>query len=205
MGSDRLIERAKNLIGQMYAVITAASFALLVTLDKAEVTFRATTVYELLFHLALFCYLWIEWLWSEEYLNDAKDLSFIICFSKIIVHGLQLWCFCFCFIFCIRGKDINGSIDLSSFNTFGFWFLTYLFLVIFWGILNRKPDRHQPWFNFANICAFILFLTFWTLDFFAKLDMCTFLKKFIFVYIAVSIVFRVGYSTLLDFSDRKVP
>jgi hypothetical protein len=169
----------------MYAVILAAAFALLVSIDKPEVVFHAPDRKTLACHLAFFVFLWMEWIWTEHYFQPGNAGGHFRVVLNTFVHAAQLWCISFCFIFFIRGKP---SVDTWH-NAFPVWFALYLFCVIFWGILNPKPLFEQL-FTLLNAYAFLLFVAIWLLDLHFKLNLEVELRRGILGYMLLCLVVR---------------
>jgi hypothetical protein len=180
-------ERIRHVVSEMYAVILAAAFVVLITIDKDPILFYAKTWQTLWLHLLPFAFLWIEWFWTEHFFMPGDSTSQGKLLLNTFVHIAQLWCICFCCVFFIRGD----SFSQLPYNEFQFWFASYLFCVIFWGYLNRKPVEAA--FNLINVYIFSLFVVIWRLNEQFKLQFDNQLRNAIIGYMVFCILFRVVF------------
>jgi len=187
--ASRLPEKAKSVVSEMYAVILAAAFAVLVSSDQNKVVFVPSDWKHLGLCLALFIFWWIEWLWHEHWFEPDDNSSTFRFAINLGVQVVSLWCLCFTFLFFVRGDDITNLKTMAWHNSFGFWFSMYLLSVIPWGILNRKPIG-QNLYTVLNICAAALFISVWLIDGWFEQKNQMALKVGIVCYVAVCMALR---------------
>lgn len=182
-------ERVRRVVSEMYAVVLAGAFVILITIDKDPIHFYAVDWPKWGLHVLLFGFLWIEWLWTEHFFNPGDSNSQPKLLLNTFVHVAQLWCICFCCVFYIRGDSSSAL----SYNTFALWFALYLFWVILWGALNHKSGGSfsSSFFNLLNVYVFSLFVVLWRLDITFNLHLEEQLRNGVVTYMAFCIVMRV--------------